>query len=610
MTSAVALASGAAPAWTRARERIASVEDALLAAVLGAMVMLPVCELILRAVGRSGIAGSTPFVQHCTLVVSMAGAAIAAREGRLLSMGSAMLLPARVRPAAAFLASSGAAVVAAVLGMAGLRYVLAERAGLTRAAWGIPSWIVACALPVGFALIAARLAGSASSAWPGRIASAAMVVLVAAASLADLPALVPAAAGGLAMLAAAGAPIFAVIGGGALLAYHATEIPIAAMTVSHYSLVVQPSLPAVPLFTLAGYVLAEGGASRRLVRLFDALAGGVRGGPAIVTVVASAFFTTFTGGSGVTILALGGLLLPILVQARYRERDALGLVTGAAALGILFPPCLPLILYAIAAEVDVRQLFLAGVVPGLLLMALTVTLGFVQQPRSTAARRFDPREAAQAMLDAKWELLLPVLVAVTFFGGYATPVEAAAVTALYAIVVESIVHRGLGPARLVRTFVDCGMLVGGVLLILGVALGLTGFLVDAEVPQRAAEWVTANVHSTVVFLLLLNLFLVAVGALMDIYSAIVVVVPLILPLGAAFGVPPLHLGVIFLTNLELGYLVPPVGENLFIAACRFNKPVAEVARAVLPVVAIFSAAVLVVTYAPWLSLWLVEAATR
>lgn len=610
---------GGAAAWDpeigapRAKARLAaavtSAEDGLLAAVLGAMVLLPLVELVARALDRGGFGGSTSFVQHCTLVVSMAGAAIAAREGRLLSLGTGTLLPARIRPAAHFVAHAGAAAVAAVLGMTGVRYVMAERAGLTTAAWGIPAWALACAIPAGFTLIAIRLVAGVSSAWAGRLPAAAGAALVAGASLVDLPSAIVLSVGcaGLALLAAAGAPIFAVIGGAAILAYHVTAIPAAAMTVSHYSLVVHASLPAIPLFTLAGYVLAEGGASRRLVRLFDALLGGVRGGPAFVTVLACAFFTTFTGGSGVTILALGGLLLPILLQAQYRERDALGLVTGAAALGILFPPCLPLILYAVAAEVDARQLFLAAMVPGFLLLGLTAVLGFLQQPPSQAARRFDGSEVLRALLAAKWELLLPVVVAAAFFGGYATPVEAAAVTALYAIAIEALFYGELRPMRLVRTFVDCGLLIGGILLILGVALGLTGFLVDAEVPQRAAEWVAANVHSTVVFLLLLNVFLVVVGAMMDIYSAIVVVVPLILPLGAAFGIDPLHLGVIFLTNLELGYLVPPVGENLFIAAYRFNRPVGELARAVLPVVVVFTAAVLAVTYVPWLSLWLVGA---
>lgn len=347
------------------------------------------------------------------------------------------------------------------------------------------------------------------------------------------------------------------------------------------------------------------------MRVFDALVGSVRGGPAVVTVLACAFFTTFTGGSGVTILALGGLLLPILLQSGYSEKNALGLVTTGGALGILFPPCLPLILYAIAANVDVHSLFLAGVIPGVLLLVLIALLGRAQQPAVRSFRKFDARDAARAIWDAKWELALPFIVLAILFGGVATPVEAAAITALYALVVEVVVYRDYKrPGQLLKVFTDSGALVGGVLLILGVALGLTGFLVDAEVPQRAAEWVTASIHSKLAFLILLNLFLIAVGALMDIYSAIVVIVPLLIPLGVAFGIDPIHLGIIFLTNLELGYLIPPVGENLFIAAYRFNKPIGELARAVLPMVAILLVGVAAVSYVPQLSLFLVRLAGK
>jgi C4-dicarboxylate transporter DctM subunit len=301
------------------------------------------------------------------------------------------------------------------------------------------------------------------------------------------------------------------------------------------------------------------------------------------------------------------LLLPILLNAKYSERNALGFLTGAGALGILFPPCLPLILYAVAAGVDVSDLFLAGIVPGTLLLGLTVVLGRFQQPALAVTAAFNRTEARLALLAAKWELLLPVVICVLLFGGFATAVEAAAMTVVYAFISEVVVHRDYKSTKqLLKVFSDAGLLVGGILLILGVALGLTGFLVDAEIPQRAVEWVTANVHNPLVFLLLLNLFLILVGALMDIYSAIIVVVPIIIPLGAAFGIDPVHLGIIFLANLELGYLVPPVGENLFVAAYRFDKPIGELARAVLPMVGVLLVGVLLITYVPSLSLWLVR----
>jgi len=586
------------------------IEEVLLAVVLSAMVLIPVTEIVVRGFGAAGIAASTTIVQHCTLAVSMLGAAIAARRGRLLSIATTAFLPPRLRVTAAIVAGTGGAAVSALLAVASFRFVMTERAGGALLWSRVPLWAVESVLPLGFALIAVRLIAGSSR---RRAGQAIAIVIAVAAAVCGATVAVPSrpmvvvAFAAVSIIAASGAPIFAVLGGVALASYWATNIPIAAMAVSHYSLVVNPSLPAIPLFTLAGYVLAEGGASRRLVRVFDALVGSIRGGPALVTALACAFFTTFTGGSGVTILALGGLLLPILRQAKYSERNALGLVTGAGALGILFPPCLPLILYAVAAGVDVNRLFIAGVVPGVLLLALTVWLGRVQQPSDQPGPPFDRVEARKAMWDAKWELFLPVVVMAVLFGGFATPVEAAAVTALYALVIEVIVHRDYKtPSRLLKVFTESGLLVGGVLLILGVALGLTGFLVDAEVPQHAVEWVTATVHSPLLFLLLLNLFLIVVGAMMDIYSAIIVIVPIVVPLGVAFGIDPIHLGIIFLANLELGYLVPPVGENLFIAAYRFDKPIHELARAVLPMVLILFVGVMAITYVPALSLWLLR----
>ncbi len=607
---------GPGPAWAASqapvgpRSQRPKVEEVLLAVVLGVMVLLPVAEIVLRQTGWPGIAASTTVVQHCTLAVSMLGAAVAARRGRLLSIATTAFLPRRAQATAAIVAGTGGAAVSALLAVASFRFVMTEREAGTMLWSHLPVWLVEAILPIGFALIATRLIAGSSRNRVGQVVAAAFALGAAACgSIVDVPSwpLIVGAFAAVSIIAAAGAPIFAVLGGVALVAYWATDIPIAAMAVSHYSLVVNPSLPAIPLFTLAGYILAEGGASRRLVRVFDSLMGSMRGGPALVTALACAFFTTFTGGSGVTILALGGLLLPILHQAKYSDRNALGLLTGAGALGILFPPCLPLILYAVAAGVDVNQLFLAGVIPGVLLLALTVWLGRLQQPRLTTTRSFDRVAALDAVRAAKWELFLPVVVLFVLFGGFATPVEAAAVTALYALFVEVIVHRDYKtPSQLLKVFTDSGLLVGGVLLVLGVALGLTGFLVDAEVPRHAADWVTASVHSPLVFLLLLNAFLIVVGALMDIYSAIIVVVPLIVPLGAAFGIDPIHLGIIFLANLELGYLVPPVGENLFIAAYRFDRPIGELARAVLPMVGILSIGVLAITYIPALSLWLVR----
>jgi tripartite ATP-independent transporter DctM subunit len=580
-------------------------EDWLLAFALLLMIALPVAEIVLRRF-RTGIAGMTPVVQHGTLLVSMVGAVVATRQKRLLSFGAGEFLKGKAHEYAALFAMSIAAATAALLTAASFRFVAVEYEGHSTLAWGIPLWCAEAILPIGFAWITLQVLLTSSDRWSRRV----MCTLLAALEIAPFalgwidpspPVLIGAF---LLLLAAAalGAPLFAVLGAAALLLHWRDAIPIAAMSVSHYSLAVNAALPAIPLFTLAGYILAEAGASRRLVRVFQAMLGGLRGGPALVTALACAFFTTFTGGSGVTILALGALLLPILLQARFSEKNALGLLTGGGAIGILFPPCLPLILYGVAANVEVRQLFIAGILPGLLVVALTAWLGFHQQPAVPQRRRIEKGEVIAAAWEAKWELLMPLLVLVSLFGGFATPVEAAAITALYALLV-AVFHGDYPRVRdLAGVFVKSGLLVGGILLILGVSLGLTSYLIDAEIPQLAVQWVTASVHSKLLFLLLLNLFLVVVGAIMDIYSGIVVVVPLIAPLGAAYGIDPIHLGILFLTNLQLGYLMPPVGENLFISAYRFDKPIATIYRACVPMILIFSAATLLVTYVPWLTL--------
>jgi tripartite ATP-independent transporter DctM subunit len=359
----------------------------------------------------------------------------------------------------------------------------------------------------------------------------------------------------------------------------------------------------LPLFTLAGYFMAEGGASRRLVRVFQAVVGSLRGGPAIATALLCAFFTSLTGGSGVTILALGGLLMPVLVAAKYSERDALGLVTGAGSLGILLPPCLPVILYAIIAKVGIKEMFIGGLLPGLLLIAMTAAWGVWAGRKSVSpSAKFNLTDARAAIWAAKWELLLPVVSLGTLFSGWATPVEAAAVTALYAFIVEVIIHRDLQLIRdCPRVLTEAGMLIGGILLILGVALGLTNYLIDAQVPDTLAAWAAVHVQSRWVFLLGLNLVLLLVGGLIEIYAAIVVVVPLIVPIGVKLGLNPVHLGIIFLANMELGFLMPPVGLNLLLASSRLKKPMGETIRAVLPLLAVMSIGVLLITYFPALT---------
>jgi len=582
-------------------------ENLLLAAVLALMALLPLVEILLRSVFHTGLSGAAALGQHFGLVVSMLGAALAARHGRLLSLSP---LPALLRGQTAllarFLTSTVAAIVAALLAFAGLQLVLAEYDSGNTIVQGIPVWLGQAALPLGFTLIAVRLAFASSSNWASRVAALALAagaVLAAANAIEMNNTLGFVALGVLLIATLLGAPVFSALGGAALILFWCDGLPLASVALDQYRMVVNPSLPMIPLFTLAGYLLAEGGAPRRLIRIFNALFGGIHGGAALVSVLACVFFTSFTGASGVTIIALGGVLMPLLVAAGYSEKNALGLLAGAGSLGGLLPPGLPLVLYAIVASIAIDEMFLAGLVPGLLMVALIMCWGLMRAPHAAATpRKFAWKEASAALREAKWELLLPVVALAALFGGFATPVEAAAVTAVYAFVIEVFVYRDLDLKRdAPRVIAEAGLVIGGVLLILGVALGVANYLVDARVPELIADWAIGTFHSPWTFLLALNAFLLIAGCLLDMFSAIVVLVPLLVPLGAAFGIDPLHLALVFLINMELGYLTPPVGMNLFFTAYRFGKPLPEVSRAAAPVACVLAAGVLLVTFIPWLS---------
>jgi C4-dicarboxylate transporter DctM subunit len=585
-----------------------SAENAVVSLALFVMVLIPLAESFLRRTFHVGISSSTSIVQHMVLVVGMLGGAIAARDGRLLSLSTfgETSLRGRARTVARIFASGVSATVSAFLSLAAYQFVATEREVGKILAYGVPVWVVECVLPIGFAVIAIRILLHASEKWGFRIAAA-----LTSASFVGALLLWP---GGfhhsvlislflLLLASVLGVPAFVTLGGTALILFWGLDQPIASIPIGHYDLVTNPSLPTLPLFTLAGYFLAEGGAPKRLVCVFYALFGQFRGGPAIVTVLVCALFTSFTGASGVTILALGGLLMPVLTGARYSEKEALGLLTGSGSLGMLLPPCLPLIVYAIVANVPIKEMFLGAIIPALVMMAATAIWGVWRGAKSDSAlRKFEWKEARIALWDGKWELAMPAVAFAALFSGLATPVEAAAVTALYAFIVEAFIHRDLHILRdLPRVMAECGLLIGGVLLILGVSLGFTNYLVEAEIPARAVAWTTQTIHSPLLFLLLLNVFLLVVGCLMEIYPAIVIEVPLLVPLGLAYKIAPVHLGIIFLANMELGYLTPPVGLNLLMSSYRFKKPVPEVLRSVLPVVAVLALGVLLITYIPALT---------
>ncbi len=412
----------------------------------------------------------------------------------------------------------------------------------------------------------------------------------------------------LGVLALCGMPLFAVFGTLALLLFFRSGVDISSVAVSMYSIAGSPLLVAIPLFTFAGYLLAHSKAPERLLNLSRAF---FPGGLAVVALVACAVFTAFTGASGITIVAMGGLLLPALLAGGYNRRFSLGLITASGSLGLLFPPSLPLIIYGYVAEVEIDKLFIAGVLPGLLLVALLAGYG-AHRGRKDGVRseRFSLQRARDALRAATWELPLPVVVLGGIYGGLITVMEAAAITAVYVLVVEVFIYRDVPIRRVPEIMAESMTLVGGILVIIMCSFGFVNYLIDAEVPMSILDWMQRYISDKYTFLLVLNLFLLVVGCLMDIFSALIVVVPLVAPVAAGFGVDPVHLGIVFLTNLEIGYLTPPVGLNLFISSFRFKEPVVKLYSASIPFLLLMLIALVVITYWPALSLWLVDVMAR
>lgn len=410
------------------------------------------------------------------------------------------------------------------------------------------------------------------------------------------------------LLALFGTPLFAIISAIALLAFYFADIELTVVIIELYRLASQPILLAIPLFTFAGYLLAESKAPTRLINFSRAFFGWIPGGLSIVTLVACAIFTALTGASGVTIIALGGLLYPILLEENYPDKFSLGLLTSSGNLGMLFPPSLPIIVYGLISEVSIDKLFVAGLLPGLLMIVLlSVYSIYMVKDQKLPTTPFNIKSALKATREAIWELPLPLIILVGIYGGFFTATEAAAVTAFYVLIVEVFIYRDIKiMTDLPRVMRESMVLVGGILVILGAALGMANYMIDAEIPMAILGFMKQFIESKLLFLATLNIFLLIVGALMDIFSAILVIVPLIIPIAANFGVDPVHLGIIFLANLGIGYTTPPVGMNLFIASFRFEKPIVKLYAASVPFLIILLISLIFITYIPELSLWLVD----
>ncbi|MBW2516804.1 MAG: TRAP transporter large permease subunit [Deltaproteobacteria bacterium] len=404
-----------------------------------------------------------------------------------------------------------------------------------------------------------------------------------------------------------GVPVFAVICGLALYLFYAAGIDLSAIIIEMHRMATTPVLVAIPLFTFSGFLLSESSAPKRLIRLSNAILGWMPGGIAVIALISCAIFTALTGATGLTIIALGGILLPAMTRARYPEAFSLGLLTTSGTLGLLFPPSLPLIVYAIVAGIRIDQLFIAGILPGILLVVLLSLFGIARAAHARVPKtRFQVSEILSALREALWELPLPLVALGGIYSGKFAVSEAAAITAVYVLIVEIFIYRDISWRELPEIMKKSMVLVGAVLIILGAAMGLTNYLIDAEIPMQMLDFFKSHIQSKTLFLIVLNLFLLAVGCTMGIFSALVVVVPLLAPIAAAYGIDPIHLGIIFLANLEIGASIPPLGINLFIASIRFERPVLSLYWASLPFIAILLGALALITYIPWISLVLLK----
>ena len=577
-------------------------DTSLASLALVLMALIPLVEILSRPMMGKGIENAPVVVQHLGLLMAMAGAIAAERFGHLTSLG--VLVPRFYA-----VGQYGAAAVCGVLTWASGQLVLSEMSAEQMLAYGMPVWWFEAAMPIGFACLAMKLGARCAQHIGVKLACAVTAPMLGmwlafrfdGEALPLLPWVLV-----LALMLSFGAPIFAVLGGLALALFWQDGLPLASIALSHYQITVNPSLPALPLFTLAGLIFAGTGAAQRLGAVFVALFGGGKAGTVIAATVLCSCFTAFTGGSGVTILALGGLLLPLLQGVGYPDRKGISLVTSASALGVLLAPSVPLIMYAIIARVPINTMFMAGVVPAVVMVVcLLIFGGYLRHDKAEQVPQAKPSFSKTALRDAawhaKWELLAPVVAIGSLGSGFATPTESAALTAIYAVVTQAFAHRELDAKKLGECLSQCAQIIGGVMLILGMALGLTNYLVDAGIPDLATEWVQSVTQNKWVFLLALNVFLFAAGALMEIYAAIVVLVPLLLPLATSYGIDPVHFGIIFLANMEMGFLCPPAGMNIYFASAVFKQPIRTVAASVAPALAAIFVGTLLISWLPILA---------
>jgi tripartite ATP-independent transporter DctM subunit len=594
------------------------------------MTLLPVAEVIARRVFHTGVPASSGLLVQLLLAVGVFSGMLTTKKAEHLSISLIQYIPAEspFKKFCTILSGLLSTFITAVIAWTSLSFI---KIGLSDYVIGfIPERTAALVLPIGYAVIAFRFARLTPVRGWARLLPALAIVLGSVAAFPSIakfvwgfdipdrvydlidifydaayygkiPAVIV-----LIFAAFTGTPLFAVIGGLALILLQASGAAMEIVVNQIYTALTKSSIIAIPLFTVAGFLLSESKAGERLVKTFRNFFGWLPGGLIIVTVIICAFFTSFTGASGVTILALGGILYSILSDhAQYPDKFSIGLLTSVGSIGLLFPPSLPIILVGATSQTNIIHMFAGGMLPGIILVISVIIFGIVASIRIRIPREpFDLKNSLRSLKDSAFEIILPVFLIIGYFSGFFSLVEIGAIAVVYVFIVEVAVHREIKVSALPQVLLKAIPIIGGVLSILALSQALSYYIVDTRAPENLARWMLSAIRSRYVFLLLLNLSLLVVGCLMDIFSAILIVLPLVLPLGQAYGIDPVHLGIIFITNLEVGFLTPPIGLNLFLATYRFKKPFVEICRYVFPFLIIQLIVVILVTYVPWLSTFL------
>ena len=575
------------------------------------LISFPIFQILGRYINFFSIPASQEIVQHMTLWIGFIGAVIAARSNKLLSVVREPVFKSMKKVSLSqFFVHIFSLSVIFVLSVSYLKMIQIGFQYPDYIAPFIPTWFAQSIIPVGLILIWYQMILTSSSDLKYRLFVSifsmipTMILYFWQFPLSN-PFLLWSKVIFSIILVAFGLPIFILLASLSIFFFlsepseWATNYDlISTISDSAYRIVVSPTLAAIPIFTLAGYILAESNISDRLIKFFKASLGWLPGSTVLIVVLLCAFFTALTGGSGVTILALGAILYPILIHDGYSKRFSLGIITTAGSLGLLFPPSLPAIIYSVTAGINPLELFRQALIPAIFLMSIMFFYGLYMRPKNKKIEKFVFKNAYDTANIAKWEIAIPLLIILSLFSGFATLVESAALLVLYVLTIELFVFKDISFNNLPKIIIDCSTLVGGVLIILGFAMGFTGYLVDAQIPLKILNFVQSTISSKIIFLLALNILLLIVGCLMDVFSAIIVVVPLIAPLATYFGIDPFHLAIIFIANLELGYITPPVGMNLYLSSYRFNKDMPTIYNATLPFFFIRLIGVLIITYIP------------